>query len=107
MQVFVTGANGFIMLKRVPTRKEFEEMAARGHLHNEDNSFIPSDSDLDHAQSPVELGRLYSFTEDDIAHFYKFRRGGHDIAYTEYVRDIEQAKVPPADRTLQTRIAAD
>ena len=86
-------------LLKILAAKEFEELAARGRLHNKDNSFIPSDSDLDHAQSPVELGRLYSFTEDDIAHFYKFRRGGHGIAYTEYVRDIEQAKVPPVEST--------
>jgi hypothetical protein len=81
---------------RVPTRKEFEEMAARGRLHKEDNTVIPSDTDLDNAQSPIDLGRLYGFTEDDIAHFYNFRRRGHDIAYTEYVHDLEQAKVPPA-----------
>jgi hypothetical protein len=84
------------MWKRVPTRKEFEEMAARGRLHKEDNTVIPSDCDLDDAQSPIDLGRLYGFTEDDIAHFYNFRRRGHHIAYTEYVRDLEQAKVPPA-----------
>jgi hypothetical protein len=84
------------MSQRVPTRKEFEEMAARGRLHTEDDRFIPSNSDLDEAQSPVDLGRLYGFTEDDIAHFYNFRRRGHHIAYTEYVRDLELAKVPPA-----------
>ena len=33
------------------------------------NTVIPSDSDLDDAQSPIDLGRLYGFTEDDIAHF--------------------------------------
>jgi len=59
------------MQMRVPTRKEFEEMAARGRLHKDD-SFIPSDSDLDDAQSPLELGRLYGFSEDDIARFYAF-----------------------------------
>jgi hypothetical protein len=84
------------MSKRVPTRREFEEMAARGRLHKEDNTVIPSDSDLDDAQSPIDLGRVYGFTEDDIAHFYNFRRRGHHIAYTEYVQDLEQAKVPPA-----------
>ena len=66
------------MSKRVPTRKEFEEMAARGRLHKEDNTVIPSDSDLEDAQSPIELGRLYGFTEGDIAHFYSVRWHGHD-----------------------------
>ena len=47
------------MLKRVPTRQEFEQMAARGRLHKEDNTVIPTDSELDEAQSPVDLGRLY------------------------------------------------
>jgi len=45
---------------RVPSRKEFEQMAAQGRLHRDDH-FIPSDSDLDNAQSPLELGRLYGF----------------------------------------------
>ena len=84
------------MSKRIPTRKEFEEMAARGRLHKKDNTVIPSDSDLEDAQSPIELGRLYGYTEDDIAHFYNVRRHGHDVAYTEYIRDLEQAKVPAA-----------
>jgi len=86
------------MQTRVPTRKEFEEMAARGRLHRDD-SFIPSDSDLDNAQSPVELGRLYGFSEDDIAHFYIFHWRKHDTAYSEYVRDFEHAKVPPPKPT--------
>jgi hypothetical protein len=86
------------MQTRVPTREEFEEMAARGRLHRDD-SFIPSDSDLDNAQSPVELGRLYGFSEDDIAHFYIFHWRKHDTAYSEYVRDFEHAKVPPPEPT--------
>jgi hypothetical protein len=95
------------MLKGVPTRKEFEEMAARGRLHNEDNSFIPSDSDLDHAQSPVELGRLYGFTEDDIAHFYKFRRAG-TISHTLSTCVISsKPRFRPLSRLLETRIPAD
>jgi hypothetical protein len=49
------------MQTRVRTRKEFEEMAARGRPHKDD-SFIPSDSDLDDAQSPLELGRLSPWT---------------------------------------------
>ncbi len=83
------------MQTRVPTRKEFEEMAARGRLHKDD-SFIPSDSDLDDAQSPLELGRLYGFSEDDIARFYAFHWRKHAIGYSEYVRDFEHAKVPPS-----------
>ena len=86
------------MLKRVPTRQEFEQMAARGRLRKEDNTVIPTDSELDEAQSPVDLGRLYGYTEDDIAHFYKFRRRVSETAYIEYVRDLQQAKIPPAER---------
>ena len=86
------------MLKRVPTRQEFEQMAARGRLHKEDNTVIPTDSELDEAQSPVDLGRLYGYTEDDIAHFYKFRRRVPETAYIEYVRDLQQAKIPATER---------
>lgn len=72
-------------------------MAARGRLHTTDrDSIIPSDADLEKAQSALDLGRLYGYSEDDIAHYYSFRRRGQDVAYTEYVRDLEQAKVPPA-----------
>jgi hypothetical protein len=91
------------MLKRVPTRQEFEQMAARGRLHKDDNTVIPTDSELDEAQSPVDLGRLYGYTEDDIAHFYKFRRRGRETAYIEYVRDLQQAKILPAERSSDER----
>jgi hypothetical protein len=85
------------MSKGVPSRKEFEEMAARGRLHESERDLvIPSDADLDTAQSPLDLGRLYGYSEDDIAHYYNFRRRGHHTAYTEYIRDLEQAKVAPA-----------
>jgi hypothetical protein len=83
------------MLKCIPTRKEFERMAARGRLHTDDDAVIPTDSELDEAQSPVELGRLYGYSEDDIAHFYKVRRRDLETAYTEYLRDLQQAKKPP------------
>src|SRR6516162_9869158 len=85
------------MLKHIPTRKEFEQMAARGRLHKEDNALIPTDSQLDELQSPIELGRLYGYSEDDIAHFYKTRRRELETAYTEYVRDLQQARVSPAE----------
>ena len=85
------------MPKSIPTRKEFERMAARGRLHKDDNTVIPTDSDLDKAQSPVDLGRLYGYSEDDIAHFYRVRRRELETAYTEYVQDLQQAKVSPAE----------
>ena len=85
------------MLKSIPTRKEFEQMAARGRLHKDDNTVIPTDSDLDKAQSPVDLGRLYGYSEDDIAHFYCVRRRELETAYTEFVQDLQQAKVSPAE----------
>jgi hypothetical protein len=86
------------MLMRVPTRQEFEQMAARGRLHKQDNTVIPTDSELDEAQSPVDLGRLYGYTEDDIAHFYKFRRRVPEAAYIEYVRDYNKPRSRPAER---------
>jgi hypothetical protein len=85
------------MLKSIPTRKEFEQMAARGRLHKDDDTVIPTDSDLDKAQSPVDLGRLYGYSEDDIAHFYRVRRREPETAYTEYVEDLQKAKISPAE----------
>jgi hypothetical protein len=89
------------MLRRIPTRKEFEQMAARGQLHKENSALIPTDSQLDELQSPIELGRLYGYSEEDIAHFYRNRRRELETAYTEYVRDLEQAKIPPAERSSE------
>ena len=91
------------MLKHIPTRTEFEQMAARGRLHKDDNTVIPTDSELDEAQSPVDLGRLYGYSEDDIAHFYRVRRRELETAYTEYVRDLQQAKVSPAEELPDKR----
>jgi len=85
------------MSKGVPSRKEFEEMALRGRLHEwlERISVIPSDSELETAQSPLDLGRLYGYSEEDIAYYYWSRRRDWQTAYTEYVRDFENAKVLP------------
>ena len=84
------------MSKGVPSRKEFEAMALRGRLHewSERNSVIPNDSELEKAQSPLDLGRLYGYSEDDIAHYYWSRRRDFQTAYAEYVRDFENAKLP-------------
>ena len=83
------------MSKGAPSRKEFEEMATRGRLHtsSERASVIPSNSELDKAQSPLDLGRLYGYSEDDIAHYYWSRRRDCQIAHIEYVRDFEDAKL--------------
>jgi len=92
------------MTKGAPSRKEFEEMAARGRLHesSERDSVIPSDADLDKAQSPLDLGRLYGYSEDDIAHYYWSRRRDGQAAYAEYVRDLEHAKI--AARPTSSRL---
>jgi hypothetical protein len=85
------------MSKGVPSRKEFEEMALRGRLHewSERISVIPSDPELETAQSPIDLGRLYGYPEEDIAHYYWSRRRDCQTAYNEYVRDFENAKILP------------
>jgi hypothetical protein len=79
------------MSKGVPSRKEFEEMALRGRLHEwlERISVIPSDSELETAQSPLDLGRLYGYSEEDIAYYYWSRRRDWQTAYTEYQRASE------------------
>lgn len=81
------------------TREQFEAMADRGRLHKapEQDPLTPSAADLDRAaDNPVDLGRLYGYSEDDIAHFYRFRRRGHELAYTEYIDDLKAAAFPPA-----------
>ena len=88
------------MSKGVPTRKEFDEMAARGRVHKEDNTVIPSDFDSKTynlrsiwvASTATPKTTLRTFTMSVAA--------GHDIAYTEYVQDLEQAKVPPTPKQL-------
>jgi hypothetical protein len=81
-----------------PTLQQFESMAMRGRLHMAaDDTVEPSEEDLSNAQSPVDLGRLYGYSEDDIACFYLRRRGGlPDIAYEEYISDLKSANFPPS-----------
>jgi hypothetical protein len=64
------------------TLQEFEMMAKRGRIHMAAEDIVqPSDLDLDKARSPIDFGRLYGYSEDDIACFYlKRRRGRVDIA---------------------------
>jgi hypothetical protein len=81
-----------------PTLQQFEAMAKRGRLHMAaDDAVEPSKEDLSNAQSPVDLGRLYGYSEDDIACFYLRRRDGlPDIAYEEYICDLKSANFPPS-----------
>jgi hypothetical protein len=83
------------MLKRVPTRQKFEQMAARGRLHKQDNTVIPTDSELDEAQSPVDLGRRTATLKMVLHTFISSGGACRKAAYIEYVRDLQQAKIPP------------
>jgi hypothetical protein len=82
---------------KVPTREEFAGMAARGRLwrHDEPSPYTPSSEKLKQAKSPLDYGRAYGYSEDDIAHFYYFRRRGHPMAYDEYMDDLEHSAFPP------------
>jgi hypothetical protein len=78
-----------------PTRKQFDAMAKRGRLHlSEETIVTPTAAELAKAGTPLDYGRLYGYSEDDIAHFYKYRRRGHQIGYEEYVRDLESPAFP-------------
>lgn len=49
---------------------------------------------IKNADSPVEFGRLYGYSEADIAKFYLNLRGGNaEIAYEEYLEDIDSSSV--------------
>jgi hypothetical protein len=63
--------------------------------HDEATPRIPTPKELETAETAIEYGRLYGYSEDDIAHFYNFRRRGHALAYDEYVDDLKNAAVPP------------
>jgi hypothetical protein len=64
------------------TIQEFETMARHGRIHMASEDMAePSKADLNKAKSPLDFGRLYGHSEDDIACFYLKRRGGGaDIA---------------------------
>jgi hypothetical protein len=81
-----------------PTLQKFEAMANRGRIHMAaEDTVEPSEEDRSDARSPVDLGRLYGYSEDDIACFYLRRRGGlPDIAYEEYIYDLKSANFPPS-----------
>jgi hypothetical protein len=78
------------------TLQEFETMAKRGRIHMTTEDLVePSKRDRNRAKSPVDLGRLYGYSEDDIACFYLRRRGGlPDVAYEEYICDLKCAHFP-------------
>jgi hypothetical protein len=80
------------------TLQEFEAMAKRGRIHMAvEDTVEPSKADLSMAKSPLDFGRLYGYSEDDIACFYLKRRGGRtDIAHEEYVCDLKCANFPPS-----------
>jgi hypothetical protein len=43
---------------------------------------------IENAKTPLDLGRAYGYSDDDIATFYVKRRGGDvDLGYAEYARD--------------------
>ena len=98
------------MSKGVPSRKEFEEMAQRGRLHEwlERISVIPSDSELETAQSPLDLGRLYGYSEEDIAHYY-WSPGAtakpHILSTSGTLRTPSYLHGPPPTRNKANRLS--
>jgi hypothetical protein len=77
---------------KVPTQTEFNDMVSQGRLwFGVKDPLNPNKKALDAAQTPVDYGRLYGYGENDIAHFYAQRRGGHPMAYQEYIRDMQSA----------------
>ena len=40
--------------------------------------------------------RWLGYSEDDIAHYYNFRRRGHAMASDEYLHDLERSTFPPS-----------
>jgi hypothetical protein len=95
--------------EEIVTLQEFKAMAKRGRIYNSaEDKGQPSKSELANAQSPLDFGRLYGCSEDDIACFYLTSRGGRtEIAYAEYICDLNCAKFPPSDPSLQDKGSSD
>jgi hypothetical protein len=91
------------------TLQEFETMAKRGRIHMAaEDTIEPSEADLNKAKSPVDLGRLYGYSEDDIASFYLRRRGGlPGIAYEEYISDLSTPTFLRRNHVLQNKRLRD
>jgi len=87
--------------KDAPTRKEFEAMAGLGRLWGaeEKSPRTPTEAELARAETPLDYGRLYGYSENDIAHFYSHWRRGHPSGY-EYVRDLAEANVAPGGEVI-------
>jgi hypothetical protein len=100
-----------------PTAEQFAAMAQRGRMHYAGEKYgpayeemfgkppppselKPTKAQLAKAQSPVDFGRIYGYSEDDIAHFYNQRRMGHPMAYDEYKRDLESSLFNPDPRHI-------
>ena len=86
------------------TLEEFKRMAKRGRIRGGDDDPVkPSKRDLKKARSAVDFGRLYGYSEDDIARFYlrftlyRFgrRRDLPEFAYIQYVCDSKFCQIPP------------
>ena len=72
---------------RAPSLDEFKKMAERGKLRQATGRDLPSE---EFAINPIELGRINRYSEDDIAHFYMFRRRGNELGYQEYLEDLAE-----------------
>jgi hypothetical protein len=88
------------------TLEEFKKMAKRGRIRGGDDDPVkPSKRDLKKARSGVDFGRLYGYSEDDIARFYlRFmlylcgrRHDLPDLAHAQYVCDLKSAIFPSSE----------
>jgi hypothetical protein len=89
---------GKALPKALPVSEEqFNAMSSRGRMRaaGAPDELKPSKANLVKANSPVDYGRLYGYSEDDIARFYRERRAGHPMAYDEYIRDLQNSGFKP------------
>jgi hypothetical protein len=87
-----------------PTLEEFQVMAKRGRIHlSDDDTVTPSKAELERAKTPIDLGRVYGYSEDDIAHFYLVRfRGQVDQAYCQYISHLYQKNIDDEEQILRS-----
>lgn len=63
------------------SREEFGAAVERGRLHKPTGRKVPGESE---AQSPLRVGELNGYSDDDIAHFYAKRRGHPEATSATY-----------------------
>jgi hypothetical protein len=85
--------------------QQFEQYASAGKLHQATGNAIPGEET---ARTPLKMGELNAYPDQDIAHFYWARRGKTQYGWEEMMRDaIKEGKAVPYELVKAYRNLAD